>query len=83
MVWWLPSCHKFYDNSILLGTKIPKGNYGIGVPFYDNSILLGTKIHHAVKWVDDWFYDNSILLGTKMVYDLEPILSSFTITQFF
>ena len=51
--------------------------------FYDNSILLGTKIGEELNLCSDAFYDNSILLGTKMVYDLEPILSSFTITQFF
>ena len=34
----------FYDNSILLGTKIACDLYDELDSFYDNSILLGTKI---------------------------------------
>ena len=34
----------FYDNSILLGTKIMTSFWLIAQGFYDNSILLGTKI---------------------------------------
>ena len=34
----------FYDNSILLGTKMVEMILRQAVGFYDNSILLGTKI---------------------------------------
>ena len=34
----------FYDNSILLGTKINDSKFFCISGFYDNSILLGTKI---------------------------------------
>ena len=38
----------FYDNSILLGTKIVTICLGIKKQFYDNSILLGTKISTTI-----------------------------------
>ena len=56
----------FYDNSILLGTKIVIICEDALISFYDNSILLGTKIHTWLKKGGVGFYDNSILLGTKI-----------------
>ncbi len=35
---------EFYDNSILLGTKISERGHLPAYGFYDNSILLGTKM---------------------------------------
>ena len=74
---------EFYDNSILLGTKIQSDDPILPKTFYDNSILLGTKIRLHVHGSDDKFYDNSILLGTKIDTDNDAISQCFTITQFF
>ena len=57
---------EFYDNSILLGTKIHRQRKEVTPWFYDNSILLGTKIHAHIGTQKGQFYDNSILLGTKI-----------------
>ena len=56
---------RFYDNSILLGTKTKGLLQNLQFFFYDNSILLDTKTHEDKVKQDADFYDNSILLGTK------------------
>ena len=40
----LSGSRKFYDNSILSGTKMDSSEQAEGFLFYDNSILSGTKI---------------------------------------
>ena len=57
---------KFYDNSILSGTKIVCLIVCCKFLFYDNSILSGTKIILLTVQLSHVFYDNSILSGTKM-----------------
>ena len=74
---------RFYDNSILSGTKILRDDYFKEVMFYDNSILSGTKIRRIHNTFLMMFYDNSILSGTKMFWETSIHFFSFTITQFF
>ena len=79
----VPALLAFYDNSILLGTKITDSGLSSTDGFYDNSILLGTKIPFSFFRCFCMFYDNSILLGTKIPLFLRFAPSGFTITQFF
>ena len=74
---------RFYDNSILPGTKILLGSDICPKMFYDNSILPGTKIGKLCVVSEYGFYDNSILPGTKIYCGMRENNMGFTITQFF
>ena len=82
-MWVCGNTIKFYDNSILSGTKIDDNMVWIGLWFYDNSILSGTKIGRDEVLPGMEFYDNSILSGTKIESGRAYIRKGFTITQFF
>ena len=56
---------RFYDDSILSGTKTVRRFYCADVEFYDDSILSGTKTRSASGKHGFQFYDDSILSGTK------------------
>ena len=56
---------KFYDDSILPGTKTMYGYTTNRVKFYDDSILPGTKTKQNTEVGVCGFYDDSILPGTK------------------
>ena len=55
---------KFYDDSILPGTKTGSSR-GKRRVFYDDSILPGTKTLPTIHFQSFQFYDDSILPGTK------------------
>ena len=56
---------RFYDDSILSGTKTKDRKEIKRCRFYDDSILSGTKTVRRFYCADVEFYDDSILSGTK------------------
>ena len=56
---------KFYDDSILPGTKTCLKICTGRKKFYDDSILPGTKTNYGASVTKKSFYDDSILPGTK------------------
>ena len=74
---------RFYDDSILPGTKTDFLNKYIDYVFYDDSILPGTKTTDDLINFCYWFYDDSILPGTKTQESIEELADGFMMTQFF
>ena len=69
--------HKFYDDSILPGTKTMNKQLHQDILFYDDSILPGTKTPPIVSVTSTRFYDDSILPGTKTSILISPKLFEF------
>ena len=59
---------RFYDDSILSGTKTKLHPEKRAGKFYDDSILSGTKTYSPIHLPFPPFYDDSILSGTKTSY---------------